>query len=100
MVANDGGQSRTHCQISGFPAEITKRNTFNKPREMPMGESASALEFLTVNFDCVYKYQNGDLRSAGLGTTFMVFLTCVVLALQRAYNLDVFNVYHKNVTVL
>jgi hypothetical protein len=45
MVANDGGQSRTHCQISGFPAEIRKRNSFNKPRELLTGENASALEF-------------------------------------------------------
>jgi len=45
MAANDGGQSRTHCQISGFPAEIRKKNSFNKPRDLPMEETASALEF-------------------------------------------------------
>jgi len=62
MVANEGGQSRTHCQLFGFSAEIRKKNPFNKPRELPMGETASALEFWTVNFYCAYKYKNSDLE--------------------------------------
>jgi hypothetical protein len=45
MVANDGGQSRTHFQISGFPAEIRKRIPCNKPGELPIGETISALKF-------------------------------------------------------
>ena len=39
------------------------------------------------------------LRYAELGTRFTVFLMCVVLDIQRDYNLDVFNAYQKNVTV-
>ena len=82
MVANDGGQSRTHCQISGFPVEIRKRNPFHKHRELPMGEAASAIQFWKVNFYCAY-IKMATLRSAELGTTFTVFLMCMVLDLQR-----------------
>jgi hypothetical protein len=34
-----------HEHAVKFPAEIRKRNPFNKPRDLPMGEIASALEF-------------------------------------------------------
>ena len=48
-----------------------------------MGETASALEFERLMFTAPINIKIATLISAEMGITFTVFLTCVVLDLQK-----------------